>query len=86
MVVETASKLHVEEHGDGEPLLLVQGLGILTAVAGIFAGAMLDQVWARVAPRSHEQYSVPAASGLIAGEALVAVAIPILVTLGLMRL
>ena len=67
------------------------GMGIamlipFNAVAGIFAGAMLDQVWARVAPRSHEQYSVPAASGLIAGEALVAVAIPILVTLGLMRL
>jgi uncharacterized oligopeptide transporter (OPT) family protein len=56
------------------------------AVSGIFAGAMLDQIWARLAPRSQEQYSVPVASGLIAGEALVAVAIPILVTLGLMSL
>ena len=56
------------------------------AVTGIFAGAMLDRIWKRVAPRSHAQYSVPAASGLIAGEALVAVAIPILVTFGLMRL
>jgi 3-oxoadipate enol-lactonase len=27
MAVETASKLHVEEHGAGEPLLLAQGLG-----------------------------------------------------------
>jgi putative OPT family oligopeptide transporter len=67
------------------------GMGIamlipFNAVAGIFAGAMLDQVWARVAPRTQERYSVPAASGLIAGEALVAVAIPILVTLGLMKL
>jgi uncharacterized oligopeptide transporter (OPT) family protein len=67
------------------------GMGIamlipFNAVAGIFAGAMLDQVWARVAPRSQERYSVPAASGLIAGEALVAVAIPILVTLGLMTI
>jgi uncharacterized oligopeptide transporter (OPT) family protein len=67
------------------------GMGIamlipFNAVAGIFAGAMLDQVWTRLAPRSHEQYSVPAASGLIAGEALVAVAIPILVTFGLMKL
>ena len=67
------------------------GMGIamlipFNAVAGIFAGAMLDQFWKRVAPQSHEQYSVPAASGLIAGEALVAVAIPILVTFGLMRL
>jgi len=56
------------------------------AVAGIFVGAMLDTVWAKVAPRSHEQYAIPTASGLIAGEALVAVAIPLLVTLGLMKL
>jgi len=67
------------------------GVGIamlipFNAVTGIFLGAMLDQVWARVAPRSQAQYSIPAASGLLAGEALVAVAIPILVTLGLMKL
>jgi uncharacterized oligopeptide transporter (OPT) family protein len=67
------------------------GIGIamlipFNAVAGIFVGAMADVLWARVAPRSNERYSIPLASGLIAGEALVAVAIPILVTLGLMRL
>jgi uncharacterized oligopeptide transporter (OPT) family protein len=67
------------------------GMGIaalipFSAVTGIFAGAMLDVAWKRVAPRNQAQYSIPAASGLIAGEALVAVAIPILVTLGLMRL
>ncbi len=56
------------------------------AVAGIFVGAMLDTVWAKAAPRNHEQYAIPTASGLIAGEALVAVAIPLLVTLGLMKL
>jgi uncharacterized oligopeptide transporter (OPT) family protein len=56
------------------------------AVAGIFVGAMLDAIWAKAAPRSHEQYAIPTASGLIAGEALVAVAIPLLVTLGLMQL
>jgi uncharacterized oligopeptide transporter (OPT) family protein len=67
------------------------GMGIamlipFNAVAGIFIGAMADVLWARVAPESNERYSIPLASGLIAGEALVAVAIPILVTLGLMRL
>jgi uncharacterized oligopeptide transporter (OPT) family protein len=67
------------------------GMGIaalipFSAVTGIFAGALLDVAWKRVAPRNQAQYSIPAASGLIAGEALVAVAIPILVTLGLMRL
>jgi uncharacterized oligopeptide transporter (OPT) family protein len=67
------------------------GMGIaalipFSAVTGIFTGAVLDVVWKRVAPRSQAQYSIPAASGLIAGEALVAVAIPLLVTLGLMKL
>ncbi len=67
------------------------GMGIamlipFNAVTGIFLGAMLDQVWARVAPRQQAQYSIPTASGLIAGEALVAVAIPLLVTLGLLKL
>jgi uncharacterized oligopeptide transporter (OPT) family protein len=67
------------------------GMGIamlipFNAVAGIFLGAVADVVWRRVSPESNERYSIPAASGLIAGEALVAVTIPILVTLGLMSL
>jgi len=67
------------------------GMGIamlipVNAVTVIFIGAALDTIWARVAPASHERYSIPIASGLIAGEALVAVAIPLLVTVGLMKL
>jgi len=67
------------------------GMGIaalipFSAVTGIFTGAMLDVIWKRVAPRSQAQYAIPAASGLLAGEALVAVVIPLLVTLGLMKL
>ena len=67
------------------------GMGIamlipFNAVTGIFLGAMLDLIWSRVAPRQQAQYAIPAASGLIAGEALVAVAIPLLVTLGLLKL
>jgi uncharacterized oligopeptide transporter (OPT) family protein len=67
------------------------GIGIamlipISAVTVIFLGAAVDAIWARVSPASHERYSIPIASGLIAGEALVAVAIPPLVTFGLMRL
>jgi uncharacterized oligopeptide transporter (OPT) family protein len=67
------------------------GMGIamlipVNAVTVIFVGAALDTAWAKVAPASHERYSIPIASGLIAGEALVAVAIPLLVTVGLMKL
>ncbi len=67
------------------------GVGIamlipVNAVTVIFLGAVLDQVWMRVAPGSQQRYSIATASGLIAGEALVAVLIPLLVTMGLMKL
>ena len=67
------------------------GVGIamlipINAVTVIFLGAAADAVWARAAPDSHDRYSIPIASGFIAGEALVAVVIPLLVTVGLMRL
>jgi len=67
------------------------GMGIaalipISAVTMIFLGALGDVIWERVARESHDRYSIPIASGLIAGEALVAVALPLLVTLGLMRL
>ncbi len=58
----------------------------ISAVTVIFLGAVLDQVWMRVAPASQQRYSIATASGLIAGEALVAVLIPLLVTIGLMKL
>ena len=67
------------------------GMGIamlipFSAVSMIFLGAVLDRIWKIVKPESHERYSIPIASGLIAGEALVAVVIPLLVTLHLMSL
>ncbi len=65
------------------------GIGIamlipFTAVTTIFLGAAGDWTWDRLHPASHERYSIPVASGVIAGEALVAVVIPLLVTVGLM--
>jgi uncharacterized oligopeptide transporter (OPT) family protein len=57
-----------------------------SAVTMIFVGAVADRIWKTLKPDSHERYSIPIASGLIAGEALVAVVIPLLVTLHLMKL
>jgi hypothetical protein len=67
------------------------GVGIamlipVNAVTVIFLGAVLDQVWSACRPDSQKRYSIATASGLIAGEALVAVLIPLLVTIGLMKL
>jgi len=47
---------------------------------------VLDQIWMRVSPTTQKNYAIASASGLIAGEALVAVIIPLLVTVGLMSL
>jgi len=67
------------------------GVGIamlipVNAVTVIFIGAVLDQVWMRVSPATQKNYAIASASGLIAGEALVAVLIPLLVTIGIMSL
>jgi uncharacterized oligopeptide transporter (OPT) family protein len=65
------------------------GIGMLipfNAVATMFLGAIADWVWGKASPASHERYSIPIASGCIAGEALVAVIIPLLVTVGWLSL
>ena len=78
--------------GDLAPVRPVPaGMGIamlipINAVTVIFLGAAGDRIWAKASPENHQRYSIPIASGLIAGEALVAVVIPLLVTVGVMRL
>ena len=62
------------------------GLGVLlpfAAVATMFVGAAAGEVWRRRHPATAELFSIPLASGLIAGEALVAVVVPVLLWLGL---
>jgi putative OPT family oligopeptide transporter len=65
------------------------GIGVLipiSAVTTIFFGALADRIWEKARPESHKRYSIATASGFIAGEAIVAVIIPLLVTLGLIKL
>jgi uncharacterized oligopeptide transporter (OPT) family protein len=65
------------------------GIGVLipiSAVSVMWIGAAADWVWQKLHDLSHTRYSIATASGFIAGEAIVAVIIPILVTLGLMKL
>lgn len=65
------------------------GIGMLvpaSAVATMFLGAVLGDIWTRVNPKHSETYQVPLASGFIAGEAIVAVIIPVLVAIGIVTL
>jgi uncharacterized oligopeptide transporter (OPT) family protein len=61
-------------------------LGILlpfAAVSTIFVGGVIGLLWTALAKRSAGVYLVPLASGFIAGEALVAVLVPVLLYFGL---
>ena len=48
----------------------------------MFLGGVVERIWKTVNSESHALYVTPLASGLIAGEAIVAVVVPILVVLG----
>jgi uncharacterized oligopeptide transporter (OPT) family protein len=54
-------------------------------VVGLFAGGAFGDLWRRIRPASAASYLVPLASGLIAGEAMVAIVVPILVALGIAK-
>jgi uncharacterized oligopeptide transporter (OPT) family protein len=61
-------------------------LGVLlpfSSLATMFLGAVAGEAWQRSHPRSAAAYLIPLASGLIAGEAMVAVIVPALLALGL---
>jgi uncharacterized oligopeptide transporter (OPT) family protein len=65
------------------------GLGLAFTLNGfnsvsMFLGALLVLVLARRAPRVHEEYTLPVASGLIAGESLMGVLVALLVVAGLL--
>ena len=62
------------------------GIGMLVpanAIATMFLGALADWIWRRVKPTMAVMYSIPVASGFIAGDALVAVILPITYVLGI---
>jgi uncharacterized oligopeptide transporter (OPT) family protein len=61
-------------------------LGVLlpfSSMATMFIGATAGLFWQRANPRSAGNYLIPLASGLIAGEAIVAIIVPVLLWLGL---
>jgi len=64
------------------------GIGMLvpaSVIIAMFLGGVIDTVWRRADRRSNELYMTPLASGLIAGEAIVAVIVPLLVIFGLIH-
>lgn len=65
------------------------GIGMLvpaSAIITMFLGGLVELVWTKVSKKTSTQHLVPVASGFIAGEAIVAVVIPILVAIGILHL
>jgi uncharacterized oligopeptide transporter (OPT) family protein len=65
------------------------GIGMLvpgSAVCSMFLGGAIAEMWRKASPKAYEQHVTPLASGFIAGEAIIAVLIPILVVIGLIHL
>jgi len=65
------------------------GIGMLvpgSAIITMFLGSVIEVIWGKVDKKSYDKHLVPVASGFVAGEALVAVVLPILVAIGLMKL
>jgi uncharacterized oligopeptide transporter (OPT) family protein len=62
------------------------GIGMLvpfSVIATMFLGGVAGTIWEKVGKRTSDHYMIPLASGLIAGEALVAVVVPLLIWAGL---
>ena len=65
------------------------GIGMLvpaSAIFSMFLGGVAAEIWSRRDKKTAEQNLIPLASGFIAGEAIVAVIIPVLVALGIVVL
>jgi uncharacterized oligopeptide transporter (OPT) family protein len=65
------------------------GIGMLvpgSAVCAMFVGGVIGELWRMAKSRNYEQHAIPLASGLIAGEAIIATLIPIAVALKIVHL
>ena len=63
------------------------GIGMMVPAAVVFVmflGGVVEAMWKRQSPDTYARYLPPLASGFIAGEAVVAIIIPLLVVIGLM--
>jgi uncharacterized oligopeptide transporter (OPT) family protein len=64
------------------------GIGMMVPGSVVFTmvlGGLLMSLWEKQHPESAKKFGMPLASGLIAGEAIVAVVIPLLIAIGVLK-
>jgi uncharacterized oligopeptide transporter (OPT) family protein len=77
--------LMAEKWGEWVPSPAAMGIGMLITAAVLMTfiiGGVAQLIWAKVSPRTEQAYRIPLASGLIAGEAIIAVVLAILAAVG----
>ncbi len=77
--------LLAEKWGDYVPSPSAMGIGMLITAAVLLTfilGGVAQLIWARVHPSSEKAYRIPLASGLICGEAIIAVVLAIMAAAG----
>lgn len=77
--------LLAEKYGENVPSPAAIGIGMLIQAAVLITfilGGVAQLIWAKTAPQSEEEVRIPLASGLIVGEAILAVVLALLAAFG----
>ena len=77
--------LLAEKWPDYVPSPSAIGIGMLITAAVLLTfilGGVAQLIWARTSPETEKAYRIPLASGLIAGEAIIAVVLAVLAATG----
>jgi uncharacterized oligopeptide transporter (OPT) family protein len=85
VAVGIALTLLAEKWGELIPSPAAIGIGMLITAAVLLTfilGGVAQLIWAKVSPETEKAYRVPLASGLIAGEAIIAVVLSIMAAVG----
>ena len=80
VVTGIALTLLAEKFGQNIPSPSAMGIGMLIpadVLMPFMLGGLAQFIWSKTSPKQEEQYRIPLASGFIAGEALIAVALSI---------
>lgn len=85
IVVGIVLTLLAEKYGENVPSPAAIGIGMLIQAAVLITfilGGVAQLIWAKTSPKSEDDFRVPLASGLIVGEAILAVVLALLAAIG----
>jgi uncharacterized oligopeptide transporter (OPT) family protein len=85
IIVGIGLTLLAEKYSEKTPSPAAIGIGMLIPASVLMTfilGGVGQLIWARTSPKSEDAFRIPLASGLIAGEAILAVVLAIMAAVG----